>query len=159
MTAASQSIGVEEGQSPALPGPVQRFLSLTRQLNDVLARENRLLEERRMLETKALAGEKSRLTAEYREALGVLKVREAELLGDPQSAIRQRIRNETEVMRQELARHAKLVIRLKSITEGVVRAIGREVEKNSNPLQGYGMSGRSMTKQSRPTSLSLDEQI
>jgi len=159
MSAMNPTMNDGDSEPAALPGPVQRFLSLTRQLRDVLERENTLLEQRRTVETKTLAGEKSRLTAEYREALGVLKVRETELLGDPQSPIRQRIRSETDVMRQELARHAKLVIRLKSITEGVVRAIGREVEKNSNPLHGYGVSGRSTTRQSRPAALRLDENV
>lgn len=69
-------------QKTDLPKTVHKFLSITDQLTALLAKENHYLETRRPRESRALVGEKLRLTQDYREALGQLRVEEASALGE-----------------------------------------------------------------------------
>lgn len=143
----------------SLPAPVQHFISLTKALTSLLQRENTLLESRRPSETTPLAGEKARLTNDYKTALDALKADEDALLGPKESDIRKLIRAITEQFRAELARHAKLVIRLRTVTEGVVKSITDEVARQRNPMQHYGSSGQMATKTTQPATLSFDKVI
>ena len=142
-----------------IPQPVQAFLDLSRALTSLLSRENQLLEERRPSETSAMAGEKMRLTSAYQQALDTLKQDEATLLGEPDSQLRTLVRDATEKFRQELAHHAKLVIRLKTVTEGVVKSISDEVARQRNPMQHYSHTGQMATKSAQPATLSFDQMI
>ncbi len=142
-----------------LPQPVQAFLDLTRALTSLLSQENALLQEQRPADISPLAGKKMRLTSEYRQALEVLKANEASLLGAPDSGPRQNLRLATEQFRQELAHNAKLIIRLKTITEGVVKSISTEVARQRNPMQHYSHTGQITTKGARPATLSFDRII
>lgn len=143
---------------PAVAPAVSHFLRLTGELTTLLARENTLLEQRRPRDLPASAGEKARLTAEYHRALAALRAGEAQLLGAKDSAIRTRIRQATEAFREELARHARLVVRFKAVTEGLVKTISVEAHKQKNPVRRYGSNAR-MSYRSRPHSLSLDSTI
>ncbi|WP_150005924.1 hypothetical protein [Iodidimonas muriae] len=143
-------------QKTDLPKTVHKFLSITDQLTALLAKENHYLETRRPRESRALVGEKLRLTQDYREALGQLRVEEASALGEKGSDIRKQVAKKTEIFRSELARHAKLIIRLKSISEGVVKAISAEAMKQKNPVQHYGNNGRMTDNRGLTASLTLD---
>lgn len=147
-----------QGDPPLAP-PVRRFLDLTEALTALLARENALLENRRPRETKTLQGEKLRLTAEYKSALEALQAEERALLGPPESSLRRRIRSRTERFRAELARHARLVIRLKTLTEGMVRAISEEAMRQRGELTRYGGNARVSHAGAGPAALTLDTQI
>lgn len=143
----------------ALAPPVRHFLELTESLTALLSRENALLEKRRPRETKTLQGEKLRLTAEYKSALEALQAEECALLGLPESPLRRRIRSRTERFRAELARHARLVIRLKSLTEGMVRAISEEAMRQRGELTRYGGNARVSHATAGPAALTLDARI
>lgn len=138
---------------------VRQFLELTEALTMLLGRENALLESRRPRETRPLQGEKLRLTAEYRSALEKLHSDEKALLGPPDSPLRRRIRSRTERFRAELARHARLVIRLKTLTEGMVRAISQEAMRQRGELTRYGGNARVSRTTSGPAALTLDARI
>lgn len=142
-----------------LPAQVRSFLTVTRDFANLIRRENQLLKARRPAETRALAGEKLRLTAEYRAALGILRANETALLGETDSDIRRHIKSETETFRSELARHAKEVIKLKTVSEGIVRAISEEAMKRQGAVRRYGQSGHVTTSTARPTSISLDSSV
>lgn len=143
----------------AMPPPVQTFLDLTRALTSLLSEENQLLKNRRPAETSALAREKVRLTNEYRQALETLKADEETLLGARDSDLRKTVHETTELFRLELAHHAKLVIRLKTVTEGVVKSISDEVARQRNPMQHYSHTGQIATKGAQPATLSFDQMI
>lgn len=144
---------------PGLPGPVQAFVRVTEQLTDLILRETRLLETRRPTEAQQLHGEKARLTAEYRKLLGILRVNEQALLGDKTSAARRYLKQVTEIFREVLATHARLVIRLRNVCEGIVTAIGEEVSKQQPRVSHYGRDARMAYGQGRVTTLSLDARI
>ncbi|WP_281301188.1 MULTISPECIES: hypothetical protein [unclassified Iodidimonas] len=146
-------------EQPVLAQPVRDFLTISDHLTALLARENALLETRRPRETKALAGEKLRLTEAYKQALEDLRSKESQYLGPKDSSIRKKVKATTELFRAELARHAKLIIRLKTVSEGIVKSISDEAMKQKNPVRNYGQNGRMNTPYGAGASLSLDRQI
>ncbi|GAB4576735.1 MAG: hypothetical protein Tsb008_21510 [Rhodothalassiaceae bacterium] len=142
-----------------MPPPVRNFLAITRDFTTLLRRETELLKARRPSETRDLAGEKLRLTSEYRSSLGILRANEQALLGAKDSPIRRRIKEETESFRAELARHAKEVIKLKTVSEGIVRAIGEEAMKREGSVRRYGSSGVASVAIARPAAISIDRAV
>ncbi|MGF1606673.1 MAG: hypothetical protein ACFB22_10075 [Rhodothalassiaceae bacterium] len=148
---------------PGLPGPVQSFVKITRQLAGLLERETELLQTKRPKEAQALHGEKARLTAEYRKLLSILRINEGRLLGDVQSAARTYLKRVTEAFREVLAAHARLVMRLRYVCEGIVNAIGEEAAKqNQQTVTHYGRDARLHNGYGRSAparSLSIDARI
>lgn len=132
---------------------------LTVELTELIARETNLLQARRPQEAKVLHGEKSRLMAEYKDSLGRLKTNE-HLLGPKDSKERKHLRALTDTLRETIREHARIVLRLKSVTEGLIRSVGEEVRKKNNPVLGYGKNAAiSQARTARPTSLSLNQTI
>ncbi|NVJ97560.1 MAG: hypothetical protein HWE25_05370 [Alphaproteobacteria bacterium] len=132
---------------------------LTTELSELIERETNLLQARRPQEAKQLHGEKSRLMAEYKAALGKLKLSE-HLLGPKGSKERQYLRGLTDQLRDNIREHARVVLRLKSVTEGLIRSVGEEVQKKTNPVLGYGKNAAvNYARNVRPTSLSLNQTI
>ena len=125
-----------------LPGPVEAFVKVTCKLTDLIQREIGLLKERRPKEVQALHGEKTRLTAEYKKLLGLMRVNEKALLGDKTSGIRSYVKQVTEMFRSALAEHARMVMRLRDVCQGVVNAIGEEIGKQQPHVTQYGRDAR-----------------
>lgn len=141
--------------SGQVPGPVLQLINTTQDLTAILRRETALLEEGRTQAASELHGEKTRLATEYRKSIGTLKVQK-DLLGPPDSEIRRQIEKVNEDFRSELKRHAKTVVRLKTVTEGIIRSIGDEVAKKDTPVQQYGRNAAVQGKRPNPTSISLN---
>jgi len=157
--AAASEIALTESQEGARPAPVEQFLQLTKALGELIERETDLLEQRRFQDADALAAEKARLTNQYQATLQTLRAREKSLLGEPDSPLRRELKEASEAFRSRLARHARLVMRLKSLNEGLVKAISEEAEKQRNPVTPYGGDGSVGRGKREPTSLSLDQCI
>jgi len=144
---------------PVLTGPGARLAKLTIELYELIARETQLLKERLPREAQRLHGTKNRLMAEYRETMNTLQVNE-KLLGPKNSPVRQYIRELTDKLREVLRDHARIILRLKSVAEGIVKSIGEEVIKNNRPVMAYGKNAAfKQPVSSRPTSLQLNEVI
>ncbi|MFC4349678.1 hypothetical protein ACFO5Q_17640 [Kordiimonas lipolytica] len=149
----------QPAERPTLSGHSARLAKLTVQLKDLIARETELLKERKPQEAKRLHGEKSRLMAEYKDTIGKLKVNEYQL-GDKASPDRKYLRQLTDALRETIRDHARVVLRLKSVTEGLIRSVGEEVSKKNSPVVGYGRNASMRaTGPVKPTSLSLNQVI
>jgi len=144
---------------PILSGPGAKLASLTISLTELIQEETALLTKRLTKEAQRLHGQKNRLMAEYRETLNTLRVND-KLLGPKDSSVRLYIRKLTDRFRETLRDHARIVLRLKSVAEGIIKSVGEEVIKKNRPVVGYGSNAAfKMPTQVRPTSLQLNQVI
>ena len=118
-----------------------------------------MLKLRRTQEAQQLHGEKSKLMAEYKTTMNQLQVNE-HLLGEKESGHRKYIKFVTEKLREILRDHARVVLRLKSVAEGLIKSVGEEVAKQQRPVTSYGRNAAyQVSKAARPMSLSLNQVI
>jgi len=142
-----------------LTGPGAKLADLTIALTELIREETKFLKARLTKDAQRLHGRKNRLMAEYREVLNTLRVNER-LLGPKNSAVRRYIREITDKFRETLRDHARIVLRLKSVAEGIIKSVGEEVIKKDRPVVGYGRNAAyQMPYQARPTSLQLNQVI
>ena len=143
----------------ALTGHGAKFANITISLSELIQEETRLLSKRLTKEAQKLHGQKNRLMAEYRETLNLLQTNER-LLGPKDSSVRRYIRAITDKFREVLRDHARIVLRLKSVAEGIIKSVGEEVIKKNRPVVGYGANAAfKLPVQARPTSLQLNQVI
>ncbi|TNE66498.1 MAG: hypothetical protein EP335_03470 [Alphaproteobacteria bacterium] len=147
------------GLIPVLSGHADKLAKLTISLTELIARETGLLKNRRPRDAQKLHGEKSRLMAEYRESLNNVRVN-SHLLGPDNSKERKYLRQLTDGLREALRDHARIVLRLKSVAEGLIKSVGEEVARQNSPVMSYGKNAAIQKYGSaRPTSLSLNQVI
>ncbi len=142
-----------------MPGAGSKLIELSKQLSRLLRKENKLLERKQTKEAQKNSGEKVRLTAEYRKAMNYLQVNE-NLLGSKDSANRVLIKEATDGLREALAEHARVVLRMKAVAEGLVNKISEEVDKKNRRVPTYAPSAAIIqSRQTRPTSIALNEVV
>ena len=156
----SKSVTSMLPKKPAtITGHGAKFAALTINLCELIEEETRLLSKRLTSDAKRLHGQKNRLMAEYRETLQLLQVNEKQL-GPKNSAIRNYIRELTDRFREILRDHARIILRLKSVAEGIVKSVGEEVIKRNRPVVGYSQTAAFNTPGTvAPTSLRLNQVI
>lgn len=142
-----------------LTGPGAKLVKITRSLCDLIVRETKLLKARNARDAQLLHGEKSRLMAEYKNTMSQLQVNE-HLLGAKDSGERRYIKFITDQLREILRDHARIVLRLKSVAEGLIKSVGEEVSKQQRTVVGYGSNAAyQVPRASRPMSMSLNQVI
>lgn len=142
-----------------LTGPGAKLVKLTKSLCDLIAQETNLLKLRRTREAQALHGQKSKLMAEYKNTMNQLQMNE-HILGDKDSGERKFLKFVTDKLREILRDHARVVLRLKSVAEGLIKSVGEEVAKQQRPVTAYGHNAAyQVSKAARPMSLSLNQVI
>ena len=141
-------------------GPVAALIAATRDLTSLIERETTLLDTHRPQDIRPLQAEKARLTAEYRRALGRIKVN-PQSLGPQGSPAREQIRVVTDGFQRTLQAHARVVMRLKTVTEGIISTVGDEVAKRNRPIQNYGRDAvtAALPPAQTTTSISLNQVI
>lgn len=155
----SSMISATVSKPPSITGHGAKLANLTISLSDLIQEETRLLSKRLTADAKRLHGQKNRLMAEYRDTLQLLQVNE-KLLGPKGSPARRYIRELTDRFREILRDHARIVLRLKAVAEGIVKSVGEEVIKKNRPVVGYGSNAAfRMPGQIQPTSLQLNQVI
>lgn len=155
---APQKVDLPDKPS-SLTGHGAKFATITISLAELIQEETRLLKSRLTKEAQRLHGQKNRLMAEYRDTLNVLQVND-KLLGPKNSDVRKYIRAITDKFREILRDHARIVLRLKSVAEGIIKSVGEEVVKKNRPVVGYGANAAFQAPaQTRPTSLQYNQVI
>ena len=146
-------------EKPILTGHGAKLAKITIELYELIQRETKLLSEHLPREAALLHGTKNRLMAEYRETLNMLQVNE-KLLGPKDSSIRKYIKRLTDKLRSVIRDHARIVLRLKSVAEGIIKSIGEEVVKKNQPVLAYGKNAAYRQPTSnRPMSLQLNQVV
>jgi hypothetical protein len=142
-----------------ITGPGEKLVKITNKLADLIKLETKFLKERKTQEAKALHGEKSRLMAEYRETLSHLQVNE-HLLGEKDSDERKYVKKVTEGLREVLRDHARIILRLKAVTEGIVKSVNEEVRKSKPAVIGYDRTAAfSMPVGAAPAPVSINQMV
>lgn len=149
-----------QGMDQSLPqGPVSRMVLHTEELTRIIREEIAILEARRPSEIAPLQAEKARLSTIYEEEFAALK-RNPNLLGDKDSPLRARLRDVTETFNGELVRLGRILLRMKSVTEGMISAVGEEVAKRRQTVRNYSQDAEVILSQTtKPVPIALNEVI
>ena len=122
------------------------LVSVTVRLTALIERETELLSGHKPAEIAAFADEKARLAATYAREMLELKRAAKHVAAAPKSILDQ-LKSTTAKLRAALDAHARLVLRLRRIGEGLIRAIAEEVAAKRTPQFGYdakaGYAGKS----------------
>lgn len=150
MTVATSATGRGED-------PVTTLGRLADQIRRVMAEELAIHRSGRPREAEALIAEKARLAAEYQATARALLQDEAWLKAAAHADRRARLKKELMALQAEIDAHARAIRRYQLLTEGVVRAVAEEVERQRSPFKGYGpAAGRQAPAGG---SLTLDERL
>lgn len=117
------------------------LLALTERLTAALAHEAAALELHQPQALAPGAPESARLANLYRQESARLR-REPEALAVAPAPLRAALLAATEAFNAVLARHGRAVAAAKTVTEGLVEAIAREVASHRCAPSGYGAAGR-----------------
>lgn len=126
--------------------------------------ENDLLDQRRPERLADTEARKEGLVADYRIKVTALQTARAsgETFTD---ADRDALREVGSCLEERMSGHARRVVRLKSITEGLVQSISEQANRGQRQVDGYGANGRTGTvtlarnSYQRPAALSVNRSI
>ena len=121
---------------------VERLIELTEQLTAQLGLDAAAFEARRPYEAAARMDETTRLTNLYRHETARVRENPAMLMGAP-TELTGRLRRASEAFEITLKRHGSALYAVKTVTEGVVKAIAEEVVRTRAAGLAYGPGARS----------------
>src|SRR5690348_6363904 len=114
---------------------IERLISLAERLITALESDIAELKNGRTATLKTTDPEIQKLTALYtREAQGF----DPRIAQSAPPTLRQRFVAITAKFREVLQLHARMIARVKNASEGIIRAIADEVERNNAPMRTYG---------------------
>lgn len=128
---------------------VAQLVQLTERLTGLIAEETRAFEELKPLEATPLIEETSKLANLYRLESHRVKSDPALVEGASLKS-RLALKQATEAFEAVLARHGRALEAAKTVTEGLVKAIAKEIDDTRPKGEGYGPGA----KQAKPKSVS-----
>ncbi len=137
--------------------PATTLGRLADQIRRVMAEELAIHRSGRPREAEPLIAEKARLAAEYQAMAKTLLQDEAWLKAPQHAGRRDRLKQELAALQSEIDAHARTIRRYQLLTEGVVRAVAEEVERQRSPFKGYGPAAGRQAQTGG--SLTLDERL
>jgi hypothetical protein len=147
-------------QTEKLPeGPASRLIQHTEALTHLVREEISMLEARRPGEIAPLQAEKARLSTIYHEEYDRLKKNPGPL-GKKDSPLRLRLKEVTEIFNNELFCLGRILLRMKSVTEGMVHAISEEVSRGQQQVRNYSPSAEvTISPAAKPVPIALNQVI
>ncbi|MFC3080308.1 flagellar basal body protein [Phenylobacterium terrae] len=134
---------------------VDQLIILTERLTALLVEECQAFERRRPQDIAGQVEETQRLANLYRHESTRVRANPA-LVSSAPLAQRQRLMRATEAFDAVLARHGRALAAAKTITEGLVRAIGEEVASQRTSATAYG-PGATQASASAATAITLNK--
>ena len=131
------------------------LLKLTHRLTALIEQETTLFEAKRPHEALVLQDEKSRLANIYRHEVG-LAGKDSKRLEGASPAAKLALRQATEAFHAALERNGHVVNALRTVTEGVVKAVADEAARRRQDQAGYGAAGRAVSTQGRAPAVAVD---
>ena len=119
---------------------VEQLIALTETLTGRLAEEAAAFEARRPLDAAPGLEETARMANLYRHECARVKAN-PDLIAEASKASRDRLIDASRTFEQMLSRHAIGLEAARTLTEGLVQAIARDVAAQRTPAAGYGASG------------------
>jgi len=115
----------------------EALLQLTERLTSLIEQETALFRERRPEDALGLQDEKSKLANIYRTEVARARQEPQRFSGAPEG-VKSLLRKATEGFHKALKENGHAVLALKTITEGVVKAIADEAARQRTAGGGYG---------------------
>ncbi|WP_417495244.1 flagellar basal-body protein FlbY [Maricaulis sp.] len=134
----------------------EALLRLTIRLTELVRGETRMFQRRRPQDAVTLQDEKSKLANIYRSEVARARSEPTRFAGAP-APLKNTLREATVSFHAALAENARAVTAMKVITEGVVRAIAEEAERQRSTGHGYGPGAAQRPQQSRGLSIALNQ--
>lgn len=128
------------------------MLRLTQRLTALLDQETSLFREQRPHEAAALQDEKGKLANIYRAEVARAKQDPTRFLG-ANDIVKASLRKATQAFETAVAENGHAVGAMKTLNEGVVKAIADEAARQQTSVQGYGAAGAQQT--TAPSGLSI----
>jgi hypothetical protein len=132
----------------------EQLVLITERLAAMVGEETRRIEAREPPLEGLDAEEKNRLANAYRLELARIK-QEPALIQTAPAALLHTLRQRTEALHQQLAKHEISLNAVKVISEGLVHAMAEEIVRQRNGATNYGASG-SLAQPSGPSPAILD---
>lgn len=132
-----------------------------RRLIRLIEAENEHLAARQPQKLSETETEKQDLIERYRA--GVDMIRSGRIRIQPEE--RQILIDTGKALEEAMSRHARQVVRMKSVTEGLVHAVAERAAKDRAPADGYGAHGRAQAASlarnayRAPTALSVNRMV
>lgn len=136
---------------------VEQLIILTERLTDLIARQAVAFEARRPHEAAPYVDEVAKLANLYRHESSRVRGNVA-LVSGASLQRRQRLVRATEAFDAVLARQGRAVTAVKTVTEGLVRAIAEEVAIQRPTAAGYGPGAQGAAYRQNGTAITLNQQ-
>lgn len=120
---------------------VEQLIRLTERLTQRIRLDTEAFEARRPQDAAGRMQETAQLANLYRRESDRMK-RDPSLIAAAPQELRARLILASEGFEAALARHGKALYAIKTVSEGVVRAIAEEVARSRSANLGYGPGGR-----------------
>jgi hypothetical protein len=133
----------------------QALLKLTQRLTALIQEETRLFKAKRPHEALDLQDEKSELANIYRSEVARARQEPNRFSGAPAS-VKQALRDATRAFHDALDENGHVVKALKTVTEGVVKAIADEAARQRSTGNGYGPGATQRTAQPQGFALAVN---
>jgi parvulin-like peptidyl-prolyl isomerase len=138
---------------------VERVLSVSEQLTDVIRRESELLESNQPLSIGELQEEKIRLSNEYAMDIQAISLRKELIDRAPAEKIN-RLKTAMATLNTALERNGNLLLAAKSVSERILKSVADTVNEHKAPSLGYGRNAAMTNKTtSRSAAIALDSRV
>lgn len=134
--AQPEAAAVDPLGTTSLDARVNAILSLTQQLTKLISSENALLKNRRASVLRESEAEKTRLSTLYAREMRAIDAR-PQLLAGITARQRDALRTASEAFRACVVTHVRAIARIRAVSEGLVVAIGEELNRRSKPVTSY----------------------
>lgn len=121
--------------SDAAKAKIERLILLTDRITESLAADVRSLENGNAKALRSVEASFQQLMANYaREAQGV----NVSVLKPVAPELRDKLVRSAKAMNDLLARHQRMITRVRTASEGIIQSIAREVERRQTSQRSYG---------------------
>ncbi len=145
-----QEIAVDPLGTTSLDDRVNAILTLTKQLTALINSETSLLKAHRASVLRETEAEKARLSSLYAREMRAIQAR-PELLKGISAKQKQTLHTASAAFKNCVVAHVRTLARIRSVSEGLVVAIGEELNRMRTPVTNYkGPNAAMFTKKAAP---------
>ena len=137
---------------------VDNLVRITETLSALMEHERALMHDRKYRELEKIQPEKSRLAAEYRLAVKALAPYR-DLLAHEFSDLRDQLLEANNMFQEKVKENGRLLLRSKSLTEGIVNAVAEEANRLKPRLNHYTPNQDNGGKSKSSLSIAFNETV
>ncbi len=138
---------------------VEQLIALTQRLTILVERETEVLRNRRPREIAEFQDERAKLSTLYAHEMTLI-ANQNSLIDGVKTELLDQLKTRTRAFKEKLSEHGRVLSRVRSVTEGMIRAVAEEVSQLKNPQTGYGAHANVRAHaMSAPATLTLNEVI